>query len=216
MACIFTYRLPVCKYNLDDFLMATQEQRRQATRANLLKTARELIQSNGIAGTTTRTILDAANISRGALYHHFASLEDLIAAVYEDEAKGAIERAIQKHIPCNSPMQDLLGTCLAWLDELADENVARILIIDGPVAVGWERCRNIEEGYSLRQMCAWLKQAADEGDIEIASVDLVARVLNATLSEAALSIVRSQNKKQARVIAETTFRQILAGLRPAC
>lgn len=197
------------------FLMATQEQRRQATRENLLNTARELIQTQGIAGTTTQAILDAANISRGALYHHFASLEDLIAAVYEDEAKGAIERAVEKHIPCHSPMDDLLGTCLAWLDELADENVSRILIIDGPVAVGWERCRKIEEGYSLVQMCAWLKQASDAGDIEIASVGLVARVLNATLSEAALSIVSSPDKSQAREIAESTFRQILAGLRAA-
>lgn len=195
--------------------MATQEQRRKTTRTNILKTARELLQSNGIAGTTTRTILDASNISRGALYHHFASLEDLIAAVYEDETKSVIQRAVKKHIPCNSPMENLLGTSLAWLDELADENVAKILIIDGPVAVGWERCRKIEEAYSLAQMCAWLKQASDEGDIEIASVDLVARVLNAALSEAALSIVRSQDKNQARATAEKTFRQILAGLRPA-
>jgi AcrR family transcriptional regulator len=193
--------------------MASQEQRRLATRTNLLKATRELIQRDGIPGTTTRAILEAAKISRGALYHHFASLEDLIAAVYEDETRGAIERAVQNHTPCNSPMDDLLGTCLAWLDELADQNVAKIIIIDGPTALGWERCRNIEASHSLPQMCAWLEAASMEGEIKIASANLVARILNATLIEAALSIVRSQAKHLAQAEAEMIFRQFLTGLR---
>lgn len=193
--------------------MATQQQRKEATRANLLKTARELLQRDGLAGTTTRTIIDAAKISRGALYHHFSSLEDLIAAVYEDESRGAIERAVQNHRPCNSPMEDMLGTCLAWLDELADRGVARILIVDGPTALGWERCRNIEASHSLAQMRTWLEAASLKGEINIASADLVARILNATLTEAALSIVHAHDKDRARAEVEMTFRQLLAGLR---
>jgi AcrR family transcriptional regulator len=193
--------------------MATQVQRRQATRTVLLKTARAQIQRDGIAGTTTRTILEAAKISRGALYHHFASLEDLIAVVYEDEAKRTIERAVKHHVPCNSPIENLLGTCLAWLDQLADPNVARILLIDGPVALGWQRCRDIEAAHSLAQMRTWLEAASLAGEVQIKSADLVARILNATLTEAAFSIVRSIDKHHARVEAEITFRQILSGFR---
>ena len=193
--------------------MATQEQRKHATRKNLLDTARKLIQRDGIAGTSTRTILEAAKISRGALYHHFASLEDLIAAVYENEAKEAIERAVSKHLPTDSPIENLLGTCLAWLDELADQDIAKILIIDGPAALGPERCREIEAAHSLAQMRTWLEAGSLKNEIEIASADLVARILNAALSETALSIARSADKKVARKGAEMTFRQLLGGFR---
>ena len=164
-------------------------------------------------GTTTRAILEVAEISRGAMYHHFASVEDLIAAVYEQEAAGAIQRAVQRHPPTDSPIEEMLETCLAWLDELSDPDVARILAVDGPAALGWERCREIEERHSLAQMCAWLDAASHAGEINIVSSDLVARILNATLTEAALSIVRSRKKRRARADAEATFRQVVKGLR---
>ncbi len=193
--------------------MATQDQRRQATRATLIEAARELIRRDGITTTTTRAILDAAKVSRGAMYHHFASLEDLIAAVYEQEAAAAITRAVKNHPPSGSPIEDLLGTSLAWLDELTDPDVAQILAVDGPTALGWERCRDIEAEYSLAQMSAWLEAASHAGEIEIASAELVARILNASLVELALSIMRSKKKKNARAEATATFQQLVNGLR---
>ncbi len=194
--------------------MATQDQRRQATRANLIEAARTLMRDDGIAGTNTRAILELANVSRGAMYHHFASLEDLIAAVYEGEAQGAIKRAVSLHIPTGSPIDDLLGTCLAWLDELANPQVARILAVEGPTALGWERCRDIEAKHSLAPMIAWLNGASQKGEIKIASSSLVARILNAALTEAALSIIHSAKKASARTDAVTTFTQLVNGLRP--
>ncbi len=119
--------------------MATQEQRKQATRKSLIETATKLLKSKGIRGTTTRSILETAEVSRGAMYHHFDSLEDLMAVVYENESKGAITRALKKKLPNESPIEDLQGTCLAWLDEIVDTDVATVLLIEGPAAIGWER-----------------------------------------------------------------------------
>jgi len=193
--------------------MATQDQRRQATRASLVEAARTLMRCDGVTGTTTRAILEAAQVSRGAMYHHFTSLEDLIAAVYEDEAQSAIKRAVRHHPPGDSPIGDLLGVCLAWLDELAKPQVARILAVEGPSALGWQRCRDIEAKHSLVPMIAWLDAASRKGEIDIASSDLVARILNAALTEAALSIIHSPKKKLARSEAVNTFQQIVNGLR---
>lgn len=193
--------------------MATQEQRREATRTNLVETARRLIVSEGVSGTTTRSILEAANISRGAMYHHFASLEDLIAAVYENESKGAIQRALAEKSVTESPIDHLVTTCMAWLSELTNVDVAKILIIEGPAAIGWERCRKIEEEHSLAQMKKWLEESAKKREIKIESADLVARMLNAVLTEAALSIVKSKGQRHAYVQAENTFVQLISGLR---
>ncbi|NIB39838.1 TetR/AcrR family transcriptional regulator [Pseudomaricurvus alkylphenolicus] len=193
--------------------MATQEQRRQATRSNLVEAARTLFRKNGIEGVTTRAILEAAKVSRGAMYHHFASLEELIEAVYECEAKESIERALKSYELTGSPIEDLIGRCLAWLDELADPEVARVTVIEGPAAIGWERCRNIEAKHSLALMVSGLDAAEKAGEIEMESTELTARILNAILAEIAFSIVRAADKQRSRTEAEMTFRQLLQGLR---
>lgn len=193
--------------------MPTQEQRREATRNRLIETARKLIIDEGVQRTTTRSILDAAGISRGAMYHHYASVEDLIAAIYEIESKGAIQRALEKNDDVNSPFEQLIGTCLSWLEALTDFEVAKILIIEGPAAIGWDRCRKIETKHSLAQMKAWLDEANTAGEIQIENADLVVRMLNAILTEAALSIVKSKGAHEAHEEARRTFLQFVSGLR---
>lgn len=178
--------------------MATQQERRELTRANLIATARSLLIHEGVKGTTTREILDTAQVSRGAMYHHFKSHEDLIAEVFSEESKGAIDRALQKRKSNQSPIDELAETCLAWLDEIVDAEVARIIVIEGPKAIGWARCRKIEEQHSLKQLGLWLQAACDNGEIDIPSVTLTANMINALLTEAALAIVVSEQPLKMR------------------
>ena len=63
--------------------MPTQAERTQATRGRLVATARRLFAEKGFAATSTEEILAAAAVSRGALYHHFASKTDLFQATFE-------------------------------------------------------------------------------------------------------------------------------------
>ena len=196
--------------------MPTQEERREATRARILDAAHRLLHDEGVSGTTTRAVLDAAGVSRGAMYHHFASHEDLLAAVYEREASGAIERAMTRVRPSGSPLADLEAACLAWLDEVAKPRVARVLVIEGPRALGLERCREIESEYSMGRMRAGLAAARDAQEIHVLSLDLALRVLNAALTEAAVSIVTARRKGQARRAAGEMVRQVLAGFATAC
>ena len=78
-------------------------------------------------------------------------------------------------------------------------------------ALGWERCREIEETYGLSSIQAGLQAAVTAGEIEVASIGLTARILNAAPTEAALSILRAKGKRKARVEAEATLRQLIAG-----
>jgi AcrR family transcriptional regulator len=47
----------------------------------ILQKAAELFAQQGVAATTVREIADAAGILSGSLYHHFASKDDIVAAV---------------------------------------------------------------------------------------------------------------------------------------
>src|SRR5271167_3345259 len=61
----------------------SQVDRSAATRAALVAAARPLFAEHGFAGVGTETIVAAAGVTRGALYHQFADKTELFEAVYE-------------------------------------------------------------------------------------------------------------------------------------
>ncbi|MDJ0786418.1 MAG: helix-turn-helix domain-containing protein [Myxococcota bacterium] len=196
--------------------MATQAERREQTREQLLRAASRLFGRNGIPETTTQAVLEEAGLSRGALYHHFDSREELVAAVYERESAAAIERALSRASGPDGSLESLLSACLAWLDEVAKPRVARILLEGGPSELGFLRCREIEARHSLGRMAASLDAAARAGEIELVEKSLVARMLNALLTEAALAIAEAPSPREARrarADAESALRQLVSGLR---
>ena len=52
-------------------------------RESLLEAADEVLTTHGAAGITLREVAKAAGVSHAAPYHHFASLDDLLATVAE-------------------------------------------------------------------------------------------------------------------------------------
>lgn len=55
----------------------------QATRERIVRAAAELMIRNGVAGTSTPAIRDAAGVSSSQIYHYFADKEALTRAVIE-------------------------------------------------------------------------------------------------------------------------------------
>src|SRR5438128_4428078 len=65
----------------------TQQQRREETRRALLDAAVESLIEVGFARTTTLEVQRRANVSRGALLHHFPSKAELLVAAVDHLAE---------------------------------------------------------------------------------------------------------------------------------
>ena len=191
--------------------MASQAERRTATRARVLDAAEALFANHGYDATSTDAILASAAISRGALYHHFATKQEVFEAVFERVSDGAIERAVRSARRSDSPREALVQTCLRWLREVRRPDVAAIVVEQGPRVLGWKRARDLEARTSLGLMTRGIERAQDAGEIDVESAELAARFLNAVLAEAALA-ARHRRPRLSNAAIERSIRQVIEGL----
>jgi AcrR family transcriptional regulator len=168
--------------------VATQAERRAGTRDSIITSARSLFAEFGYGHVSVSDILATAHLSKGAMYHHFSSKEDLFAAVFLRTSTDAIRQSVAA-VPSNAAPKDaLVAGCLSWLTIATRPEFAKVLLTDGPTVLGWERCRSLEEATSLGVMRTSVQAGVDSGEIRAVSVDLTAKLLNAILSETALEL----------------------------
>src|SRR5687768_15644038 len=72
--------------------MATQGERRAGTRAKLVEAATAVLVDVGAHGFTTTEVGRRAGLSQGAIFRHFATKADLLAATVEEIFDGLVDR----------------------------------------------------------------------------------------------------------------------------
>ncbi|HEY3190415.1 MAG TPA: TetR/AcrR family transcriptional regulator, partial [Solirubrobacteraceae bacterium] len=135
----------------------------EATRQQLLKIARRLFATRGYAESSIAEIVERANVTRGALYHHFESKQDVFRAVYEDIQRELAESFYQAAMRQPNVGKRLEVGCEAFLDACLDRGLQRIVLVDSPSVLGWDYWHEIDEKYSLGHMQDALKAAMKEG-----------------------------------------------------
>jgi len=114
----------------------------EATRRAVLAAARSLFGRNGYAQTSVDEIADAARVTKGAVYHHFANKQALFRAVYAQTGADAQDRVIQAGgLGAGAgaqPVDQIAAMMSAYLDASLDPEFRRIILIDGPAVVGFD------------------------------------------------------------------------------
>ena len=131
--------------------------------------------------------------------------------MFQRVSDATIERAIRGAPQSDSPLEALVQVCLRWLKEVRKPDVTAIVIEQGPQVLGWKRARDLEARTSLGLMIRGLERAESTGEIDVESVDLAARYLNAVLAEAALASVHRRPRLSNAAI-ERSIRQVIEGL----
>ena len=103
----------------------------EATRAALLDEATTLFAERGYAGTSLEDVASASQVTRGAVYHHFASKQALFEAVLdlqEERATTEILAAATAADPWDAAMLALD----AFLTQCCDPVYGRLVWLEGP------------------------------------------------------------------------------------
>ena len=184
----------------------------RATRERVVAVATRLFAERGYEATSIDAVLEESGVSRGSLYHHFASKEALFEATFAAVETKIGEETVAAVAGTTDPTAALRAGCLAWIRLAGDPVVQRIVLIDAPAVLGWERWREMEEQYALGLLKAAMQAEANEGRVRADLVDVFAHMLLATMNELALLIARADDQDSAQRIAVDAVDELLRRL----
>jgi AcrR family transcriptional regulator len=183
------------------------------TRSKLLDTARELFGTRGYNDTSLDDLVAAAGVTKGALYHHFGSKEELFRALFE-QIKREVSEMVGATFLGPDPWKALLDGCQAMVDAHLDPAVRQIVLLDGRSVLGWDRAREIESRYTAAVLRGALRRAMQSGVITRRPLRPLALMLNGALGEACFFVVDSEDPDEAREEIKDLIARLLDGLRP--
>lgn len=173
------------------------------TREALVRVAIAQFTELGYAAASTTAITATAQVSRGALYHHFPAKEDLFLAALE-----AVEEDV--YLQVRSAVSDprLSGDDLparisagagAFLDACLQRPVQRILLQDGPSVLGWQRWQQLDNPRCARRLLAdGIAEAVRVGALPAQPAEPLTHLIYGALVEAGLVIAGSADPQSAR------------------
>lgn len=193
--------------------MPSQAERRSATTGAILACARALFTEHGFEATSIDDIALAAGVTKGAVYHHFSSKEaifvQVLDAVHRDVARAPVPPDILK---IADPVDMLSAAVRDYLLKVCEPETRRVLLIDGPVVIGWARWREIDDAYFGAGARLFLRRVLgpDASDLEVAAA---AHLVAGAVMESALACALAEDPAEVARDLTEALKRMLQGLR---
>ncbi len=142
--------------------------RSEATVARIIATARTLFVARNYADVTTDMLASAAGVTKGGLYHHFASKESLYASMMLDDferKRRLFEQAVASPGTCRERLARLTRDFLSLSEE--ERELARLVRRDINTFTGADRERLVR-AYQLalpEQIEAIIRDGMKDGEL---------------------------------------------------
>jgi AcrR family transcriptional regulator len=153
----------------------------------LIAAARQAFIARGYGGTSTPDLVEAAGVTRGALYHHFADKKALFRAVIEAE-QAAVVAQIEAAPEPGSAVEALIAGGEAYLAAMAAPGRTRLLLIEAPAVLGRTETDSIDARHGVRTLREGLQAAVAADAIKTLPIEATAMLLASAYDRAALEI----------------------------
>jgi AcrR family transcriptional regulator len=184
----------------------------EITGRKIREIAREMFAREGFSGVRLEEVAGQAGMTRGAVYHHYASKRALFEAVLDDlhaEVEAEVVRAAEARVDAWGQLE---AGCLAFLRASTRPEIARTMLVEGPAVLGWEAWRSGDLRHSYRQLEDVLAALEDAGEIRAGSARVAAPLLSGAMNEAALWLANGGDEADASAVEETLL-EMLRSLR---
>jgi AcrR family transcriptional regulator len=197
-------------------MLKTRGRPSEGAREAVIEAARELFVESDYNRVSIEEILERSGVSRGALYHHFATKLDLFVAVYRVSETRVIEQiASHASSSSSSPFGALIDGARAYLRLCeTDEEFRRIGLTQSRAVLGWEGWRAAASELGIAAVLALVSAAIEAGELLPHDPETTAQILLGALIEAAMLVAIAEDRTAARERSESVIVDLLEGLRP--
>lgn len=182
----------------------------EKTRSTLLATARKVFCERGYAETSMDDLTAQANLTRGALYHHFGDKKGLLAAVVAE-----IDAEMDAHLQAISDNSDnawegFHDRCRAYLEMALEPEIQRIVLRDARAVLGGATPDS--QQHCIRSLQHLIEGLIRQGIVDEADPQALALLINGSLVEAAFWIANDEDGSTRLAQSMAALELLLRGL----
>jgi AcrR family transcriptional regulator len=185
-------------------IQSRREMYSEATRAALLEEATALFAGRGYARTSLEDVASASRVTRGAVYHHFASKQALFEAVLDVQEQRATAEVLAAATAAD-PWDAAMAALDAFLTQCCDPVYGRLVWLEGPAALGWHRWRECEQKYAFGLVERFVHAVIDAGYVERRAVDTLVKFTFWVLGGAGLALSEAAEADRGRLRDEWAY-----------
>jgi AcrR family transcriptional regulator len=196
--------------------MVTSSSRREeyaeATYAALVDSAAACFYESGFAATSLDQVAARARVTKGAIYHHFASKRDLFMAVLERQEEISAVSVISAGAAAPDPWSGVVAAFDAFLESISCPIYQRLCWVEGPSALGFEEWWETGERHEIEVIRSVLDRAHAGGALRVDDLDMLAHVIFGAVCAGVLGMARSKEPARERERFRTVMLEMMAGL----
>jgi AcrR family transcriptional regulator len=196
------------------FRKATRRQEfSTSTKGALVRVALDLFSTKGYTATSLDEVVAGAEVTKGALYHHFKGKQELFEAAFDAVDAAATDRIRAAIETTQDPWEKALVGLREFLAVTRTQAYRRIVIQDGPAVLGYERYREHEERSTfglVQEIVASLLSGYELGET---TIEAFARLFFGAMSATGSAVSTAEDPQRASDEAEGAIVLVLAGIR---
>ncbi len=190
--------------------------RRQAyaeeTREAILEAGHRLFSRQRFSGTSLEAIAKEANVTKGAVYHHFKDKRAVFSACFERQAK-QVSEVIAAVPQQHDDWAYAFAQCRTFLDYVVGHGKHTMALQEVITVLGWDTWRAIDCHYTMGNIERVVARLQDSGGMKPYSRELVVNMIYGLIVNAAMNLNSLPDAHQAHQELNGMLRDMLNGLK---
>jgi AcrR family transcriptional regulator len=175
-----------------------REEYAEATKEAIIKSGLESFAEKGYLRASLDEVADHARVTKGAVYHHFSNKREVFEAVFTMVISAGMSQLRSRMSAYPDTGKTVIANLLnSYFDICVDRVYYRIVLQEGPAALGWELWRNFVQESIEHPLLTMAKNSDQEPDTSPISDELLIRILTNAIHELALTVVDNPNRARA-------------------
>ncbi len=164
----------------------------EKTREQLLSVASRLFGTRGYSDTSIADICAELDTTKGALFHHFKSKDELFREVWtrlqvEMDATARVQAIAARSL--TDPYAAFLAGCRTYLTFASRQEFQQIVLVDGPSVLGMKGWYESDHDLGIQNVTAGVRYLAKKGIVAPDNVEPLAIMLQSALNGAGFALI---------------------------